>query len=372
MTNSNIKIKKYNRNKIFRYISRNRVVSNSDISKALKLSLPTVSQNIEALTQMDLIIEKGFCKSSGGRRPKMVACNPRAKVAIGIDITVDHIQEVVVDLLGNIIDHVWIVQPCLVNKEYLEQLKDSIDAMLSKNKIPSEKVYGVGISLPAIIDKDKKIYQTAFNTTLPANFLEVLQEYIPYPVDYFNDASSGGFAEFWGDKSIKSLFYLSLSKTIGGSIMLQNRIWDGDSFRSGEIGHTSLIPGGKKCYCGRNGCVNAYLSSDNLSEFSDGNLDRFFEMLEEEQPDIIREWNTYIELLAYVINNIYMLFDCHIIIGGYIGKYMSKYIDRLKTLVSEKDAFSRDASYISCCKYCSESSAVGAALMFIQDFIDKI
>ncbi len=372
MKNSNMKIKNLNRNNIYRYISKKGIVSNSDISKALKLSLPTVSQNIEALTQMGLILEKGFCKSSGGRRPKMVACNPRAKVAVGVDITADHIQEVLVDLYGNIIDQVWIAQPCLVNEEYLGQLKDSIDSILCQNKIPPEKVYGVGISLPAIIDKEKKIYQTALNIILPTNFQKMLQEYIPYPVNYFNDASSGGFAEFWGNESIKSLFYLSLSKTVGGSIMLQNRIWDGESFRSGEIGHTSLIPGGKECYCGRKGCVNAYLSSDNLSELAEGDLDHFFEMLEEGQPEIIKVWDTYIELLSYAINTIYMLFDCHIIIGGYIGKYMSRYLDRLKMLVSEKDAFSRDAGYLSCCKYCSESSAVGAALMFIQDFIDKI
>lgn len=42
--------------------------------------------------------------------------------------------------------------------------------------------------------------------------------------------------------------------------MLNGRLWTGDTFQAGELGHMILIPGGRRCYCGKQGCADAYLS----------------------------------------------------------------------------------------------------------------
>lgn len=44
--------------------------------------------------------------------------------------------------------------------------------------------------------------------------------------------------------------------------MLNGRLWTGDTFQAGELGHMILIPGGRRCYCGKQGCADAYLSPE--------------------------------------------------------------------------------------------------------------
>ena len=65
---TNMEVKKNNRNRIYRYICNCQTVSNPDISYALKISLPTVTQNTRELIEMGLVREIGELQSTGGRR----------------------------------------------------------------------------------------------------------------------------------------------------------------------------------------------------------------------------------------------------------------------------------------------------------------
>lgn len=47
----------------------------------------------------------------------------------------------------------------------------------------------------------------------------------------------------------------------------------------------TVIPDGKRCYCGKKGCLDAYCSALNLSELVDGKLERFFESAGEKRPE---------------------------------------------------------------------------------------
>ena len=63
--NTNMEVKKKNRNNVFRYICRNGMVSNPDISYALKLSLPTATQITKELVERGLVEEMGEMESTG-------------------------------------------------------------------------------------------------------------------------------------------------------------------------------------------------------------------------------------------------------------------------------------------------------------------
>ena len=56
---TNMEVKRKNRNHIYRYIRRCGTISNPDISYALKLSLPTVTQNTKELIELGLVKETG-------------------------------------------------------------------------------------------------------------------------------------------------------------------------------------------------------------------------------------------------------------------------------------------------------------------------
>ena len=83
-------------------------------------------------------------------------------------------------------------------------------------------------------------------------------------------------------------------------------------------------------------------------------------------------WDVYTGYLAVALNNIRMLLDCDIILGGYVGSNISPYIDRIRRLAAEKNIFEKDGSYIDACRYQKEASALGAAILQIERSIDSI
>ena len=369
-----MKIRRINRNRIYQFILQQRTTSKTEIAYKLRLSIPTVTQNVNELISQNLVIEDGEFESTGGRRAKMISCNARAKIAIGIDITWHHISAVIVDLLGNVIMNIRDKIHNYTNmQEILPKVQQLIDYIISENDIDDSIVLGVGISLPAIIAEDMRTIKTAKVIPFPDDFFQKMKKYVHFPFFFYNDANCGGFAELWKRKPLKrDMFYFSLSNTVGGAAMIDNQIYTGCDYFSSEIGHVTLIPNGRDCYCGQKGCVDCYCNSYCLSEMTGGDLDEFFNLLKQGDSKAKARMEEYLVHLAIAVHNVHMLFDCDLILGGYVGSYSDLYLDKLKRRLREMDTFERDYDYITGCHYHTEASAVGAALILINRFINEV
>jgi glucokinase len=57
-------------------------------------------------------------------------------------------------------------------------------------------------------------------------------------------------------------FYLSMvvSTGIGGGLVMDGRLIDGATGNAGHVGHTNVVPNGRKCACGSYGCLEAEAS----------------------------------------------------------------------------------------------------------------
>ena len=102
---TNMEVKKKNRNQVFRYISKCGTVSNPDISYDLKISLPTATQITKELIEEGLVEEKGELQSTGGRRAKALSVVSDVKLAVGLDITKNHITLALVNIVGDILKY---------------------------------------------------------------------------------------------------------------------------------------------------------------------------------------------------------------------------------------------------------------------------
>jgi predicted NBD/HSP70 family sugar kinase len=177
----------------------------------------------------------------------------------------------------------------------------------------------------------------------------------------------------WTDKEIDNVIYLSLSNSVGGSIILRDNLFTGENQRAGEFGHMTLVKGGLPCYCGKKGCVDAYCSAQVLSRHSDENLSKFFEILKGGEDNGIKlVWEQYLSWLATVINSLVTAFDCRIILGGYLGEYLDEWADKIRKMVAELSTFMGNENYVSICKFKRDSAAVGAALLYVRKFIFEI
>ena len=109
-----------------------------------------------------------------------------------------------------------------------------------------------------------------------------------------------------------------------------------------------------------------------MTAISNGNLEEFFRLLGQNNEAALSVWSVYLEHLALAIRNVRVLLDCPIIIGGYVGAYIDKYLHDLKQLLDRYNSFDKNSDYVVACKYKTESIAAGAALSFIKEFLSTI
>lgn len=361
-----------NRNKIYNAIRKNGCVSGPSLIYELHLSRPTVTQNINMLLEEGLICEKGSFGNTGGRRAKGYSIVETYRVSAGLDITKNHITVLLVNLKGDIIYEKRIRYNFALTDEYRKKLGKLLDEALTETGVSQNQVLGVGIAVPGLVTEDYK--QIFYGKILDFEGVTVDEfgKYIPFLCRLYNDADAGGYAEISQNSDLKDAFYLSLSNNVGGSILIDHTVYRGEGQRSGEVGHMTLIPDGCECYCGKRGCVETYCNARILSDICDGDLKEFFDRLNAGDKKCQEVWEKYLYYLVIAVNNVRMLFDCKIILGGYVGAYLDNYIGLIRRMAKDRNTFENNADYLEVCKVKREALALGSALPFIHEFWENI
>jgi predicted NBD/HSP70 family sugar kinase len=369
---ASVEIKQRNRSNIYHLLRKHDGLSRQDIVNALQLSLPTVAQNLLELKQDGLVAESGFIGNTGGRSAKVFSTVSDAGISIGVDITRNHITTVAIDLNGTVVTKTRNRVAFERSESYYRRLGEIVEETVSAGNLDREKVLGVGIGVPGLITADHQtvFYGEILNVT--GAKCDEFAQFIDLPVALFNDANAAAFAEMWTNPDISSAFYVMLSNNVGGAIYNNHRQFCGENMRAGEVGHVIIVPDGLQCYCGQRGCVDAYCAATVLSNTTNGSLKLFFEKLRNGDKSADLLWYEYLRHLAKAIINVRMLFDLPVIIGGYVGEYIDDYLPDLRAFIAGKNSFEDNADYILPCRYKIESIATGAALYYIDEFLNKI
>ncbi len=207
-------------------------------------------------------------------------------------------------------------------------LNTVVRTLINDTDIKENDVLGVGIAVPAIVSLDGK--KMTYGQVLSLDFgkLEPFKQAIAFPCRLFNDANSAGAAEVWSRGSIeKYLVYLSVNNSVGGSILFKDHTLYGSNNRAGEFGHMTIVPGGRTCYCGQKGCLDSYCNAKILGDSANGSLHGFFVNLENKDDKATKIWEEYLYYLSLGVNNLRAIFDCDIVIGGYLGEYIDNYVE---------------------------------------------
>ena len=363
-------IKSQNRANIYQLLHRSGGLSRQDIGLALQLSRPTVHQNLTELQEEGLIAPAGSIGNTGGRRASSFDIVPEARTAIGLDISRSRIRAVAVDLRGRVICRCRRQIPFARTEAYAQALGDVVSEVIRLGRLKQERILGVGIAVPGLItpEGDRVFYGETMNFTGAA--LEEFTRCMVFPGILIHDVAAACAAEVYSDPHIHNAFYLMVSDTIGGAVCVNGQSYAGDHARSGEIGHVTVVPGGRQCYCGKRGCLDAYCGTAVLSP--EGDLQDFFLRLEAGEETARQDWETYTGHLAVAVNNLRMLFDCSVILGGYLGEQIGERIGDLRSRLAQMNPFEASGDYLQLCACRDECIATGAALHFITEFLHTI
>ncbi len=147
-------------------------------------------------------------------------------------------------------------------KHFMKMLEESVREVLKEAHIDKEKVGGIGIGAPGIINKKKG--EIEFCPNIPflnhCKLASALSKKVKIPVVLENDANTGlfGEAELGAARGYADVIGIFVGTGVGGGILIDGKIYRGASGAAGEIGHMVVDDSGPQCGCGQNGCLEAY------------------------------------------------------------------------------------------------------------------
>ena len=99
------------------------------------------------------------------------------------------------------------------------------------------------------------------------NLCSLIKTFKNVPVSITNDANAAALGEkYYGvAKSMNDVVVITLGTGLGSGIIVNNSIVYGHDGFAGELGHLSIDPEGRKCGCGRRGCLEMYVSAKGLN-----------------------------------------------------------------------------------------------------------
>jgi predicted NBD/HSP70 family sugar kinase len=259
-----------NRKRVIDALRERGHASRADLARITDLSRSTISTIVGDLVDAGLVSERDGTAIDGepvaGRPPVLVSLNDSAGVAVGIDFGHRHLRVAVSNLSHTVLAETWRE----LNVDHsaahgLDAAADFVDQVLDEAGVERSRVIGVGMGLPAPIDRSTGTVQG--NSILPGwvgvDAAAEASRRLGMPVEVENDANLGALAELmWGAAIGRSeVAYLKVSTGIGAGLLSKGKLQHGINGTAGEIGHTVLIADGAVCRCGNRGCLETLAST---------------------------------------------------------------------------------------------------------------
>lgn len=98
------------------------------------------------------------------------------------------------------------------------------------------------------------------------NLVELFRQRFDVPVAITNDANAAAIGElhFGGARGMKHIIVITLGTGLGSGIIVNGELLYGADGFAGELGHTTVHPEGRHCACGKQGCLEAYVSATGI------------------------------------------------------------------------------------------------------------
>ena len=217
-------------------------ITRPEISRVLGLNIVTVSNYIEEFINKNLVFEKEFDISEGGRRPILLDINPESGMVIGVGVNLLNIVGALVDLKGRILTRTSLKRAGGSVKDVVNYIIDAIAQTLNKARDSQAKIKGIGIGIAGIINKKdgslrwpEKVGKGYDYASVHVPLKNIIEREFGLPVLIENDATCACFGEQWLDfePGIKNLIYMFSG--VGCGIMINGEIYTGATGSAGEV-----------------------------------------------------------------------------------------------------------------------------------------
>jgi glucokinase len=310
----------------------------------------------------------------------------------GIDLGGTKIQAVVVDDEGAVEGEQRVGTPTSGGPpDVADAMADALQAAAAQAGVDSADLAGVGVGSPGIVESRKGIVTSARNLpdweqSFP--LAPALADSLGTRVKIENDVQVATDAEFklGAGRPYRSLLGVFWGTGVGGGIVLKGKPWLGRG-GAGEIGHIVVKMGGRRCPCGRRGCMEAYAGRKALEEHARKRMEKgektdLFKIMEKRGRDRLTSgvWGRALEhhdklaqtlideaveaLGAGVASALNVLDVEALIVGGGLGLRLGEpYVRRIEKAIMPHLFASDDPPDIHLAELGDLGGAIGASLL---------
>ncbi|NYG58022.1 glucokinase [Nocardioides daedukensis] len=187
-------------------------------------------------------------------------------LTIGVDVGGTKIAGGVVDTDGRVLETVRAESPAEDSQAIVAAITEMVLRLSERHRIEA-----VGVSAAAFIDAARSTVLFAPNLAWrDVELRAVLSESVNLPVVVENDGNAAAWGEFTHGAAADAddLLMVAVGTGVGGGLVLDGALHRGGFGIAGEIGHVRVERNGRKCGCGRFGCLEQYASGTALERFA--------------------------------------------------------------------------------------------------------
>lgn len=239
-------------------------ISRSDLSRRSELTEKTISVIVKSLLAAGVIVEAGYARSTGGKRPVLLRLNDKKLYAVGVTFDVarcllvlcapDGAEVARSELKGTGTEH---------PSAMLKRIGAALQRMLTRRNLDKNAVVGICVAMGGRRGVPQGWRSVNGSPDLWEQYPteEELSRVTRLPVIRENDANCAALGEYWTvGTSRRDFLTVYMAYGIGCGIVIGGSLFHGVSGNAGEIGHTIADPARGQCWCGRMGCLDMIAS----------------------------------------------------------------------------------------------------------------
>ncbi|ENP7129834.1 ROK family transcriptional regulator [Raoultella sp. YJ] len=264
---NNQQIRHYNKGVLLEYLYRKKRASKSSLARLAQISIPAVSNILQELEEEGRVVNVQDDHLARGHSSGAWLIAPDGDWTLCMNITPTSIE----CQLGN---------ACLSAKGDVEY--HTIDAPTPQSLLaaiekcwhqyrknwPRRKI-NLALAVHGQVDAGTGVSQTMPQAPWkqPVEMKYLLEEKLNVRVMVDNDCVMLALAEKWQNEGqYRDFCVINVDYGIGSSFVINDQVWRGSLYGSGQIGHTIINPDGVACDCGRYGCLETVASLSALKK----------------------------------------------------------------------------------------------------------
>lgn len=249
-------------------------MSRADLSRETGLTRVTISDLVAEFIHDGIVVEMGVREAVGpGKPPILIDIDRVGHQIVGLDLSgTNAFVGAVLSLDGDVLERREVPRPDDADGDaaYAATLELARTLVAASTR----PLLGVGIGTPGVVRPDGVVLNSPnlgwMNFPLEAK----LGVDLDLPVLARNDANAAVLAEYTFGEAKADFMLIKLGRGVGAGIITGSQPLLGSRFAAGEIGHVVVgTDGGPRCACGKDGCLEAWLSVSRMRAALDADPD---------------------------------------------------------------------------------------------------